>query len=354
MMLRKVLVALIALALLAACGGAPEPVAGPTPTPTPAPAATVEPTPTPTPTPTPAAGPVQAPLTGLLIEGDEAAELAERPVLAVKIDNNRAALPQDGIEHADIVVNELVEFGFTRFIALFHSTDPGEVGPVRSGREVDAELMPAFQPVFAYSGAADEVVDILERSGLLLVTEGDGGFERRSRPGYPREHTLYLTAEDQWEAGARLPAAEEPWPFDEAVAPGGNDVDGVSLVFSRETTITYEWDGERFLREQYGAPHVTESGEQISAANVVVPRVDIATGPRGGGTVAIDVIGEGEATVFRDGRAFEARWRKDSVDAQFEWLTPDGEPLPLAPGQTWVELVPVTGSVEVRVVEDDG
>ncbi len=341
---RRLVVLLAALTVaVTACGSPSEPEPTPTPTEPPPqaePIVTPEPEPTPTPTPTPE--PVLAPLTGLEVDADED---LDRPVFAVKIDNNPKALPQDGLEQADVVFSELVEGGTTRFIALFHSTDPGEVGPVRSGREVDVDLMPAFQPVFGYSGAAAEVVGQLQRSGMLLVTEGDPGWSRRKRPGVAYEHTLYTDVATQWERGSDLPAATQPWALDAAPLTDGTEVDGMSLTYSRETTVSWQWDGEHFVRTQYGAPHVTSSGDQIAAANVVVPRVAVRPGPRGGGTVAIQVVGEGEAVVFRDGRSYEARWRKASAESHFEWLTPEGDPLPLAPGRTWVELVPSSGSV---------
>lgn len=331
--MRRLLCGLVIVVLAAACSGAddPEPTRDAT-----------------TPTATPER--VLAPLTGL--EVDDAGVL-DRPVLAVKIDNHPRALPQSGIDAADIAINELVEGGATRFIALFHSTDPGTVGPVRSGREVDADLMPAFNPVFAYSGAAAPVVEALRAAGLFLRTEGDAGWSRRRRET-AREHTLYLSAEEQWQAGSDLPPAEEPWPFDGEPPEGGEDVEGMDLLFSPQTVVNWEWDGQRFVRSQYGEPHVTESGERVGADNVIVPTVEVRPGPRGGLTVEIDVIGEGEALLFRDGMVHQARWRKASAEQHFEWLTPEGAPLPLAPGQTWIELMPVEGSTEIHRPAPEG
>jgi hypothetical protein len=274
--------------------------------------------------------------------------------VSVKIDNNPRALPQDGLEDADVVFSELVEGGATRFIALLHSRDPGEIGPVRSGREVDVELMPAFASVFAFSGAANEVNAALRATGMVLASDDGGsiGFLRRSRPGVPREHTLYADVPTLWGLGSDLPEAVRPWPIDDAEVDGGSSVDGMELTYSRETSVTWDWDGEQFVRSQYGEPHIVESGERIGAANVVVPRVAVRPGPRGGGTLAIDIVGEGDASIFRAGQVYDARWRKTDIDSQIEWLTPAGEPFPLAPGRTWIELVPVGGAVSPRLAED--
>jgi hypothetical protein len=323
----------LALVLLAAACRGDEPAAAPTPEPT----GTVAPTEEPPPTP----GAV-FPLTGLPVE-DEAA--LERPVLAVKIDNLAAARPQEGLEHADLVFVELVE-GATRFIALYHSTDPGVVGPVRSGRYVDADILPAFTPVFAVSGAAADVLSTLRDSGLLVFVEGqaDGAFFRQE--GRRRPHDLMATAAALWEAAQELPPSAEAWPYAEEVPGGGTPVQGVEVVYPRSGSSGWGWDEEAqaWVRSQDDQPHVTAGDERIAAANVLVP-VMPATGLS---TRPIDVVGEGEATLFRNGQQFPARWRKVDKWTQFEWLTAEGEPLPLAPGRTWVELVPSTGQVTVQ------
>ena len=109
---------------------------------------------------------------------------------------------------------------------------------------------------------------------------------------------------------------------------------------------------QAWQREQNGSPHEVASGDQAAAENIVVVRVNVGRGGgvdvRGNPTATIQVVGEGEATVFRNGTAFAAAWRKRSGDSQFEWLRLDGSPLPLAPGRTWVELLPSGGLLEVQ------
>ena len=311
-----------------------------TPTPTATPAAT--PTPTPTPVQT-----SLAPLTGLPTD-DPAA--STRPVLALKIDNHPRARPPTALRQADIVFEELVEGGVTRFIALYHSQVPGEVGPIRSGREVDADLLPAFEPILGMSGAAPVVYGLLWGTGLRVFEEGQvDGFHRR--PDLPAPHNLMADPTNLFAAGADLPAASVPWPIDDAVPTGGTDISSAHVELSAYADADWRWDPSRqqWLRSEDGVLHTDALGGQQAADTVVVMEVATRPGTRtdagGNRTVEIDVLGEGDATVLRDGKAFAARWRKDGAQHQLEWTTPAGDILPLAAGQTWIELMPESGSL---------
>lgn len=299
---------------------------------------------------------VIAPLTGAEVDADR---LLDRPVVALKVDNAPRARPPLGLEHADIIFTELVEGGHTRFIALFHSVLPEQAGPVRSGRDVDAQVLPAFSPVFGISGAADPTYVQLRGSGLLVYEEGQAGaFYRES--GRPAPHNLFASAQALAEAADDLPAASAPWPFDATAPAGGREAAGVQLDYSPFYRASWHWDAGQgtWLRSQEGGPHTHAGGDQLSADTVVVARVTAVDGlgvDIGGNPVPeVNVVGEGEATVFREGRSYPALWRKSGASRHFEWLTPEGEPLPLRPGRTWVELVPDTGSVDIATAPAGG
>src|SRR5215472_8473200 len=86
-------------------------------------------------------------------------------VLAVKIDNIVNARPQTGLTHADIVYLLPVEGGLRRILAVFSSHVPPVIGPVRSSREDDLELLRQFgRPAFAYSGAAPHLLPFVQRA----------------------------------------------------------------------------------------------------------------------------------------------------------------------------------------------
>ena len=338
----------VACVLLMGCGGAAaDAVGAASPPVTATPSATPTSTPAPSPTPSTPTHQRTAPLTGEPVD-DPAT--ATRPVLALKIDNHPRARPPTALEQADIVFEEMVEGGVTRFVALYHSEVPNEVGPVRSGREVDADLLPAFDPVLGMSGAAPVVYGVLWGAGLKVFEEGQAeGFFRRS--DLPAPHNLMARPANLFQAGEDLPSAAVPWPIEGDVPPGGRSVSRARLDLSEHARADWSWDAttRRWLRSQDGAAHRDASGGRQMADNVVIVEVATRPGTRtdagGHPTVEIDVIGEGDATILRNGRAYTARWRKDGPKEQFEWTTVSGETLPLAPGRTWIELAPQTGSL---------
>lgn len=306
----------------------------PPPAPEPEPVAEPEPKPEPPPPPPPVE--VVMPLTG---ERSEDTDLLARPVLAVKIDNAPQARPQRGLNEADVVFVEPIE-GATRFLALFHAGDPDEVGPVRSGRLIDADLLVPYAPVLAMSGAYITVEQ--ELVAALEVVYGEGiGAQWRREPSRAAPHDLFVDAPSAWEAAAGdAPAADPVWTFAEQVPPEGTDTDRADLSYPFASTSGWTWEGRHWQREEEGTPSEDDAGARLEAANVVV--VDVL--PLASERRPIELIGEGTATVLRDGQRFPARWVKSGRDQHLDLLTPDGQPFPLAPGPTWVELLPTNGS----------
>lgn len=273
----------------------------------------------------------------------------ERPVLAAKIDNSLNARPQVGLDHADVVMVEKVEAA-TRFIALFHSESPERVGPVRSARFVDAELLSGLHPALAFSGAAEPVLaELRDTPQLGLYREGSADAWTRD-DARRAPHNLFLATEPLFEAAMEdgLPPAEEPWPYDDAVTSldlsRGRRVTGAELSYPNADAVAWQWAGDEFLRSQGGVAHELADGARVAADNVLVVRVP-STGNR---AHPFDPIGSGELTLLRDGRELTGTWEKPSATANFRWLGPQGEPLRLARGTTWIELVPGDGSVTMR------
>lgn len=289
-----------------------------------------------------------APLTGLPVDD---ASVLERPPLTVKVDNLAAARPQSGVEHADIVVVEPVE-GATRLIATFHSRDPGEVGPVRSGRLLDADLLPPLQPVYAMSGAHGPVEEELRAALPVVIAEGQSeGWRRSDERAAP--HNLYVEAAGLWAESGGLPAASTAWEFADAPE-AGTAITSAQIAYPQAGSSGWVWsdDAARWLRLQDGGEHTSISGERLGGETVVVLEVAVTTNER----LPIDLVGGGSATVLRDGRAFDASWQKASRDSHLEVLTAEGTPFPLAAGQSWLELLPASGelSLEPAAVEGEG
>lgn len=339
--LRRALALTLTALLLAACKGDQE-VDRVAPTPLPAPTS-----PSPSPSPTPIGPP--AVLTGVPVPAAD----ADRPALAVKIENTAKARPQAGLEDADLVIEAQVEGGITRFLAVFQSTLPAEIGPIRSARLVDATLLPALDGLFLFSGGRSDVKAAVGGTALLLPdgTEGTYRSSGRSAPSNLMADPVRVYAA----AAERDPDVGPPptwWTFDEEVPDGARDCadgscDGTSIDVSMSAQNTSGWRYDAaegvYRREQNGTPQPTASGDPVGAANVVVIGSQLSRGgccdTSGSPFVVIQTTGEGRAVVLRDGEWYEAMWSRASSEAPFE-ITVDGQPLPFKPGPTWLHLTP--------------
>ena len=335
---RPLLLALAALVALVACSGGEDGSDGPAPGRASAP---------------PDSG---SPLTGLPVEPSRAG----RPLLIVKIDNAPRARPQVGLNEADVVFEEAVEGGVTRFAALYHSRDAGLVGPVRSARSTDIFIASALnRPLFAYSGASPPFQALIARAPLVDVgvDRFPGDYRRQGDRGAPYNQFSSTPA-----LLAHAPAGSRPPPRlfafravgEHADAAGASPVAGVNVEYRGRivTSVQYRWDpaSAGWKRSQDGGPHVDTANVQVAPKNVVVQLVAYrSTGHRdrsGADVPEAELVGEGEAWVFTDGKVVKGRWRKTSPDAVTQYLDRSGAPVRMTPGHTWVEL-PVPGSATV-------
>jgi len=293
-----------------------------------------------------------SPLTGLPVDP----ATLERPVLIVKIENSENARPQSGMDAADIVIEELVEGGITRFMVMFHSDLPDVAGPIRSARPVDVELLGGFGASgFAYSGARPEVQGLLGSTPSVKVVEGVDGFFRDDRRTAP--HNLYLrpaTVTDVVTARGARPLSDIGWVFDPvppadaltcpASAPNCADP-GASIVIEMSRSFrsgwTYDFVGGVYRRDQNGVPFAAAGPGEIGAANVVVLATRHYVGASGYDETDVTTLGA-PAIVLRDGNRYAARWVKPTAGDLLLLQTPDGQPFPLKPGPTWIHLPEAT------------
>ena len=182
--------------------------------------------------PTTTVAEVVYPLTGLPVDDDAA---AERPAMAVKIDNHPKARPQYGINQADIIFEENVE-KLTRFAAVFHSEGSDPVGPIRSGRMQDINLLGSMnKPLFVWSGGNAKVSAAIQDSDLVdlswTVANKDGGFTRDDERTAP--HNLIAETTKLWTlapSGSKPPAQQFVYRgVSDANASTSKDTDGVKI-----------------------------------------------------------------------------------------------------------------------------
>jgi hypothetical protein len=297
---------------------------------------------------TPTPPPPTCPLTGKPAPGGE---VPQRPVLAVKVENTPDAYPLVGLQNADIVYEELVEGGITRFMALYQCKDSTKVGPVRSARTTDPKVLIQYDPhpVIAYSGAQLAVVNIVKRAGLVGFDETTGGDAFWRDPDRVEPHNLFVSTAKLRRKSAQKAADEGPprrlLKFDPAAPSIGKHVASVSMTFSSSVTATWKWlpAAGRWERMLQDTPMTLDTGAPITAANVVIQQVFVTEGNLvdvlGYHSPEVTVTGTGKAWVLRDGVLIAGKWVRPVMGAVTKFETKTGEIITFAPGNTWIELV---------------
>ena len=376
---------LLVLLLFSGCGG-PTPTAMPTPTRTPAPQFTATPTPippTPTrfPTFTPTASatpealvviplpPDVNPLTGKKMESET---VLDRIPIAIKVSNSPEVRPQSGLNSADLVFEHFAEGGITRFTAVFYGEEPEQVGSVRSGRLIDLEVPAMYGALFGYSGSSAGVKERIRHSDLFpeYIAAPDFGvgspyFYRVPQEGKAFEHTLFTNPTvlrqlaDEREINVR-PDYPRLMSFSDSAPENGEPINDFEINYLPGTCTaewTYDATAGRWLRTTAGRTHTDAlTGEQLSAANVVVVyanhvETDILEDTWGGGHMSIQVQlwGTGPVLVFRDGKMYNGYWERTERNHMLTFWVAADEPLPLKPGNTWLQMVPLdTTSEEIE------
>lgn len=301
-------VAIVAAVVSAGCGTAGQPPAAPAQS---------------TPAPQPGAGPT---------------------VLAVKIDNVDAARPATGVLDADQVYVEQVEGGLTRLLAIYTAPRPPVIGPVRSARITDLELLGQFgRPVLAFSGAAPPVLRQLDSASLVDASPANNPAAYFRDPSREAPHNLYLRP-------ARLPAPSPD--SSRLVEPTGPPAAGGQPTSEQHVqyagaSFDFRWSpsSQGWQVWMDNTMFTDTANGQLHAGTVVIQHVTSrAQGSvedsAGKSAPVAQTVGTGQALVLRDGKAFAATWSRPTPGAPTTFTTTNGQPLPFAPGQTWILLQP--------------
>lgn len=262
------------------------------------------------------------------------------PELIVKIDNVAQARPPTGLTKADVVYLLPVEGGLSRIFAVFSSHIPPLIGPVRSAREEDIELLRQFgTPAFAFSGAQPRLLPVVERARIVNLYAGIvGGYYRdlsRIEPYNLYARTRQLLAE----APHASRATDIGFRFGPAPA-GGKPVSSYSVSYPA-AAFTFRWSsaGRRWLVWMDGKPAYATEGGQLGGRTVVVQYVRVATSgflELGIRPPFANTVGSGSAVVLRDGRSYQVRWSRPDADGGTVFTLPTGQRMPFARGQVWV------------------
>jgi len=278
---------------------------------------------------------------GLEIEN---ANLLDRRVLAVKIDNHPNARPHSGIDEADMVIEMLVE-GVTRFITIWHESDSDYLGPNRSGRPTDSEVLPAFnEPTFTISGAQGWVQNMITGNGVSLIKELSEGTFRISGRSAP--HNLYVDTFTLRETADEREYPNEPpdgpiWEFGPMPADAA-PASSVNIRFSGNGVV-WDWDETEglWLRTIQGRESMVrdEEGNETRLGVPVMVALYVEQYSNNG-LPSSRTLGSGEAYVFADGEYVQGTWEREEMTDWFTLTDADGNVIAVPPGQVWVSLVP--------------
>ncbi len=281
-----------------------------------------------------------APLTGIAVPEQEAVGLL-RPALIAKIDGAREAMPQWGLDNADMVIELRVE-GISRYLAVWHSNPVTEVGPVRSARTSDPDLLALFgRPLFSYSGGNAGVLSKLARSEWFQDVSHDAVPRAyRRQPERPAPHNLVADPLQLWDR------SDEPLVFpaplfvyrDADEPPPGEPVPGLEVSVGSAARFIWDGDVDGWRRWAHGIAHDSVGGGQIHPANVVVLDVDYVRSAADNRSPEAVSVGDGAAWVFSGGTMQKGIWSRPDLGSTWDLRDMVGDPMTLEPGSTWIVL----------------
>ena len=272
-------------------------------------------------------------------------EAVDGPIVVVKIDDTPPAHPQIGIDKADLIYIEQVEGGLVRLAAIFSTEIPDAIGPVRSARISDIDLMAQFGKVaFFYSGAQSKFLPVIKAANLH-----DIGAEHESPKLYTRDksrtapYDMVLSGSEIKKRIADLDVAKASniaWSFGKI----SNKGEAITSVKVRWPASNYSanWNGKGWDLSQNGEADVTSDGVQLSPATFIIQKVVITDSEYkdkfGGVTPFSATIGEGNGWVLRDGIAIKAIWNRPDASSGTTWSDTEGNEIKFARGQIWIAL----------------
>ena len=276
-------------------------------------------------------------------------EGANGEILVVKIDDTTQAHPQIGLEDADIVYIEQVEGGLTRLAAVFSSVIPERVGPVRSARISDIEILSQFGRVaFAYSGAQRKLLPVIAAANLQ-----DLGAQRQSPTIYTTDperiqpYAMVLRADLLMqliqEKGFAIDSAKDIGFVFGSLPEGGSETEKVVMNWPAATySATWSKEDSRWLLSHNNAVNYADSGLVLGPSTLIIQMVSITPSEYkdkvGGVTPFSQTVGTGKAYVLRDGQRFTTTWTRPSAEAGTTFTFADGTIMNFDPGQIWIAL----------------
>jgi Protein of unknown function (DUF3048) N-terminal domain/Protein of unknown function (DUF3048) C-terminal domain len=302
-------------------------------------------------TTTSTAGPIVCPLTDQPAPNNQ---VPQRPAVGVKIDNYSAARPQSGMDAADIIFEEPVEGGITRYNAVFQCQDASKIGPVRSARQIDIGIESMFHNAgLAHIGGIQPVLSNITASGIPNLDLGNyaNSFVRDNSRYAP--YNAYTSTAQLYALLPNQHTPPTPVYTYSTTAPKGTQVTSVNVDFSDQSNVTWNWNASTgtWLRFYNGSQaDMLTDNVQNQAQNVIVQVVHVTYGPwlensEGGLEVQAQLWNtSGPAKIFRNGVEVDGTWSRGAQSSPTVFKDAKGKVIAMAPGRTWVELLPDTAS----------
>lgn len=280
-----------------------------------------------------------------------------RPI-AVMIDNdNESARPQLGLESAYMVYEMVVEGGATRFMALFKSADLEKIGPIRSSRHYFLDYALENDAIYVHAGWSNKAAAEISSRGVNNInglTESifwrDSTYDRSWHnlyTGLNRVSELADTKKYRRTSDVKLLSYREK---DET--PTGEDAQGLTIPYANFYKVSFQYNPETKLYERFvnGKPHMSQTGEQLTAKNILV--YSLTNVPLNDGINAtrqdLKNVGSGTGYYLTEGKAVEINWSKSDRSAQTAYTTKDGEKLVVNPGNTYIEIAPTAFGFQIQ------
>jgi hypothetical protein len=336
--------------------------------PTAASMATVTPLPSPTPEPLPSPTipgqigpdyfpPGVNPLTGEVVPDPG---LLERRPLAIKVANMDRVRPQSGLNQADLVFEHYSEGGITRFTAIFYTHAPRRVGSIRSARLIDLEIPLMYDAAFGFSGSSHQIKEMIRESfffdRVISPDYGHSGFWRTfdaKNPSPFHVDSLFTDTTDLRQTlvergQEHAPDLKNGMTFHPDPPPGGMPARRIEIVYSG-TGILWEYQPSigRYYRWSDGERHLdAATGEFMNFKNIVLVQAqhvntEIIEDTGGSPSIQIQLWGQGPVVIFRDGQRYDGLWKREDPEEMLTFYDNDGQALPLSPGNTFFEVVPL-------------
>ena len=291
-------------------------------------------------------GPLLSPFTGERVN-------RLKPVLIVKIGNTVPERPATGLARADIVYVLPVEGGLSRIMAVFSSHHPRVIGPVRSARQDDLQLLRQFgRPAFAWSGAQPRLVPVVEHSRIvdLYAVTASGYFRSVDRF---EPYNLYADTRELLKQARHASVARDVGFRFGPPPPGGKRRHAESVSYPAASfRFTWSRRRDRWLVWMDGSPAISTGARQLAAPTVVIQKVVVGLSPflEQGPMMPPDAktVGSGTAIVLRNGEAYHVRWSRPRANGGTTFTTDSGKPMTFARGPVWVVLAYGPGSSKWR------